>query len=136
MSHRTLFSNTDFLSKSQCFIFRVRQQLDVAVDVTRPAVVFGSLGKCEYGKCFLGSWATVRQPPATRSVCCLLRRPQTSSGGWFLCRAGTKGILIRRAYGSRKILRNVFSTPNSLVNLQFSCSPAAGSANRNWHPQL
>ena len=37
---------------------------------------------------------------------------------------------IRRAYGSRRILRNVFSMPISLVNLHFSCSPAAGSGSR------
>ena len=45
MSHRTLFSNTEFLSKSQCFIFHARPQLEVPIELTPPAVVFGSPGK-------------------------------------------------------------------------------------------
>ena len=99
MSHRTLFPNTDFLSKPQCFIFRARPQLDVAVDVTPPAVVFGSPGKWEIVQCVrdwnpsetylsrdhcLGSCTTMwilHQPTTFAAL-----RPQTGSEGSPLSR--------------------------------------------------
>ena len=48
------------------------------------------------------------------------RRPPVVFGGLSHKTRRYKGKTpIRRAYGSRKILRNVFSTPISLVNLHF-----------------